>query len=383
MKTVLAVGMLDSVHFARWVRQFDPSEVRFILFPSTPHRKMHPALKRYVAEAQASGHRTRVSFLANAFAIPLWVLDQFFSNFFRAILLRKEIMREKVDYVHALEFQNAGYLASKALRRISYRPKFIATNWGSDIFWFRRADKHVKRIRRVLQLADFYSCECMRDVALARELGFVNEVLPVFPNAGGFSEADLESELEKPIERKIVLVKGYEGWAGQAKLALAALAKVDKVWKGYRVIVFSANLSTKIAVRRLSREKKVKIEVYGKKKLNHGQMLDLFAQSRIYLGVSRTDGISTSLLEAMAKGCFPIQTSTSCAGEWQSEETKNILLIEGNVDSIAASIQFALDMEGDRFQHENLRIIRERALAEKIAPLARSFYKLEPQRNQN
>jgi glycosyltransferase involved in cell wall biosynthesis len=45
-------------------------------------------------------------------------------------------------------------------------------------------------------------------------------------------------------------------------------------------------------------------------------MLDLFASSRIYVGISLSDGISTSLLEAMAMGAFPIQTSTACVDEW-------------------------------------------------------------------
>lgn len=378
MKTVLAVGMLDSVHFARWVKQFDPKEVNFILFPSTPHRKIHPLLKIYVAEARQRGHTARISPIAHFFSIPLWLLDQVFENRFRSSLLLRELRKAKVDYLHALEFQNAGYLAARTLTQMTNRPKFIATNWGSDIFWFRKDERHLKRIRQVLDIADFYSCECKRDVDLARELGYRKDVLPVFPNAGGFSEQELAKRLTKPAERDVILVKGYEGWAGQARMALEALARVERVWSSYRVVVFSANRATRIAAKRLSREKQVEIVVHKKKALKHGQMLDLFAQSRLYLGVSRTDGISTSLLEAMAMGSFPIQTSTSCAGEWQSVKTKNLLLIEGSVESIAASVQFALEMEDDLFQDENLRIIRDRALQSKISPLARSFYDLEP-----
>ena len=40
------------------------------------------------------------------------------------------------------------------------------------------------------------------------------------------------------------------------------------------------------------------------------------SRARIYVGLSKSDGISTSLLEAMAMGAFPIQTGTSCASEW-------------------------------------------------------------------
>jgi len=39
---------------------------------------------------------------------------------------------------------------------------------------------------------------------------------------------------------------------------------------------------------------------------NHAAILDLFGVARVYLGVSVTDGISTSMLEAMAMGAFPI-----------------------------------------------------------------------------
>jgi glycosyltransferase involved in cell wall biosynthesis len=45
-------------------------------------------------------------------------------------------------------------------------------------------------------------------------------------------------------------------------------------------------------------------------------MLNLFSKARIYVGLSKSDGISTSMLEAMALGAFPIQTDTSCASEW-------------------------------------------------------------------
>jgi hypothetical protein len=40
---------------------------------------------------------------------------------------------------------------------------------------------------KLLVLADIYSCECQRDVALAKSLGFNGRVLPIIPNAGEFS----------------------------------------------------------------------------------------------------------------------------------------------------------------------------------------------------
>ena len=46
MKKILIVAMADSVHTARWLRQFDSDEIEFVLFPSTPHRRVHPAMVR-------------------------------------------------------------------------------------------------------------------------------------------------------------------------------------------------------------------------------------------------------------------------------------------------------------------------------------------------
>jgi glycosyltransferase involved in cell wall biosynthesis len=44
-------------------------------------------------------------------------------------------------------------------------------------------------------------------------------------------------------------------------------------------------------------------------------MYEKFANSRIYIGASRSDGISTSFLEALILGAYPVQTDTSCANE--------------------------------------------------------------------
>jgi glycosyltransferase involved in cell wall biosynthesis len=50
--------------------------------------------------------------------------------------------------------------------------------------------------------------------------------------------------------------------------------------------------------------------------LSHKEILENLEKSLIYIGCSRSDGISTTFLEALATGCYPVQTSTSCASEW-------------------------------------------------------------------
>ena len=60
------------------------------------------------------------------------------------------------------------------------------------------------------------------------------------------------------------------------------------------------------------------------------------------IAVSVTDGISTSMLEAMAMGAFPIQSNTACADEWFTDGVGGFLVDPNDVDIIAARLSHAL-----------------------------------------
>jgi trehalose-6-phosphate synthase len=53
----------------------------------------------------------------------------------------------------------------------------------------------------------------------------------------------------------------------------------------------------------------VETSPFGKGKLNHHQVPELFASARIYVVLSLSDGISTSLLEFMAIRVIRVQTA--------------------------------------------------------------------------
>jgi len=126
--------MFDSIHSARWLTQFQTQKIDFLLFPSSPHRRLHPELERLLS---GSGEATfRLVPLARYFALPLWILDKFANNFFRASLLKAAIKNFQPSTVQSLELQNAGYLALRDLS--AGKPKglkLLVTNWASDIFW--------------------------------------------------------------------------------------------------------------------------------------------------------------------------------------------------------------------------------------------------------
>jgi hypothetical protein len=364
--------MFDSIHSARWLEQFSHQKIDFVLFPSSPNRRVHPQLKALLERNTTANYK--IVPLGKWFGLPLWILDKFTNNFFRGSLLRWTIRKHKPDILHALELQNAGYVSLRALSKEKPKSlKFMVTNWGSDIFWFQRFPKHKVKIQKLMKLADDYSAECERDVLLARDLGFTGQAMPVIPNAGGFSEADFAIPRLTPSERKTIALKGYHGWVGRAKVSLEAVREMSEELQGYKIIVYSANRSVLKLAKQISKQTGLEIKAFGKGAMSHRQVLEMFAKSKIYVGLSESDGISTSMLEAMAMGAIPVQTSTACCDEWFSDS--GVAVHEITVPAVKDAIREGLKLAEDPANAEkNLETIKNRADAELVKKIALTFY---------
>jgi glycosyltransferase involved in cell wall biosynthesis len=94
------------------------------------------------------------------------------------------------------------------------------------------------------------------------------------------------------------------------------------------------------------------------------------------LAISISDGISTSMLEAMAMGSFPIQTSTSCANEWIKDRDTGFIVDPDNVGQIARRLKRALtdDFLVDAAAPRNAAVIRDRANPESIRRRVEAAY---------
>jgi glycosyltransferase involved in cell wall biosynthesis len=362
IKKVILVCMVDSIHVARWLSTFSGQEISFILLPSTPNRSIHPKIKELIIGNSNQESTVEIRPFGGRLSIPLWLLDIIFRDWIRGAILSKLIKSTQPEYVHALELNHAGYIMSHAQRRHkSNLVKFIATNWGSDIFWFQQFSSHRKRLERLLSDLDFYSAECHRDLELATKFGFKGRFKDVLPNAGGFEHSYINKTLTRTSDRKIIIIKGYQSFVGRAILALEAIGSISKNLSNYRFIVYSANYKTQRLVKKLKSQNGLEITCYGKKQLSHNEMLSLFESARIYLGVSLSDGISTSLLEAMAGGAFPIQTSTSCADEWIVNGVSGFL-VEASIESISNALLIAStnDELVDFASDINIKLVREK-----------------------
>jgi len=342
VKKVLIVAMIDSVHTGRWISQFDGESIDFMLFPSTPHRRVHSLIKQRLIGSLAA--QVRISQWMNWAALPLGIADLVFANFFRAKLLAHEINKFQPDLIHIMETQHAGYLTDRALNKVKSKPRVILSIWGSDLFWFQKFVKHQTRIKSTLNKVDLLVMECHRDRELALMLGFKGEFYDSMPATGGMNTALLAQKARQAPanERKWIAVKGYSGFVGQGKDAIKVISEIESQIADFSVMVYSAGLGTQWFARELKKKMGDRLVIARKHKLSNNDIQEMFLKSRASLGLSLSDGLPATVKEAMCMGAFPVQTSTSCAGEWFTNGETGILVDPNQITNTAAALMKVL-----------------------------------------
>ena len=319
---VLTIGMLDSIHFARWLTQFKDENIDFRIFPSKKFKKLHPQLKslltsRFIATynlqpkaplLECAGY---FDFIRNVFPVKIGIDGT------RKSGLTRLITKNSFDFIHALEIQGAGYLVNSLSGDLRAKSKFILTNWGSDIYYFKNFPYHREILEELLPKADYYSAECLRDYKLAKEMGFSGKELPCIPNAGGFKLEILEQSFSNPSNRNQIILKGYGGIFGKAELAINTLHKISEKFPKIEFYIYSVTDDIEKIMQSLPVELRNRLRYSTQRNsISHESLLHEFGKSRVYIGSSLSDGISTSFLESLITGAYPVQTNTSCAAEW-------------------------------------------------------------------
>ena len=335
---VLLVCMIDSIHTAHWVERFKNSDVIIEIYPSQKFRHLHPKIIKQL------GRSSSIKLARHNRFIPLAVYGylDFFLNEIPSKLTRRinrvrslqsHLNKSNFNFVHALEIQGAGYLSAQ----LSLKPEtqLIVTNWGSDIYYFKNIATDAALIRNLLRKTDRYSAECVRDYDLARELGFSGLELPVIPNSGGNSYLIGDFTNRKEF---LIVVKCYGGRFGRGDLAIEAVTKLLQSEKDFRIFFYSVSPEYEKRIIALQEKFPGRVDFstisLGK---SHSELMELFKRARIYLGCSISDGISTSFLEALSHGVYPIQTNTSCANEWV-EKGIHASLVSLNLDEISSEL---------------------------------------------
>jgi glycosyltransferase involved in cell wall biosynthesis len=382
-KKILILGMLDSIHLGRWLEQFEDQKIDFVLFPSKKFRQIHPktiALLHNKNEMQIRLYK--YGFTASIFGYLDFLLHVFptkFSKFDnRKKSLEKLLRNHRFDYLHCLEIQGAGYLLSETItEQEQLRSKIILTNWGSDIFYFKDNKDDYLRIQKSLSIATHYSAECIRDYQLARELGYKGIELPCIPNAGGFNLDNIKSN-SRTSSRKNIVVKTYGGKFGRGLYAIQSVATILEEYLDFSVFFYSVTDDLLVNVKELEHKYRERVKFSTLARPISAELLkSIFNDSRIYIGCSISDGISTSFLESLISGTYPIQTDTSCANEWVNKGAV-ASIIPLDADILLRELRVAIQDNSlvDEAQITNNKLAIENLEAKKIKSNALKFYSL-------
>ena len=387
---ILFVVRPSSVHSARWINQIVGREWDIHVFAAS-EGPWHPDFENVTAYSYASRGARRAGRGKTVRERRLWPLPlgadrakmlaarlpERWSS--RAAWLARVIRWLNPDMVHSLEFQQAGYLTLEARALYKERfPAWVVSNWGSDISLYGPLAEHVERIKGILAGCDYYACECNRDVKLAREYGFTKTALPVLPVAGGF-QLDRLAKYRQPgptSARKIIALKGYQHWAGRALVGLRALEFCSEQIKmgGYTVAIYLAEADVRIAAERMSLRTGIPIEILPP--ASHEEVLKLHGRSRVSVGLSISDGLSTSALEALVMGAFPVQSNTCCLTEMVKDGETALMVPPEDPAEVAAAIRRALSDDAlvDRAAELNARLAAERLDYSVIQPRVVEMY---------
>jgi len=388
---ILFVAYGSSSHTARWIAQLESQNWDIHLFPVDEYY-LYPDLR------QITVHRL---FRYNPELIDksvrqqtLWwpfrrgrerlrkTVDRFSKDrLIDSARLARAIASIKPDIVHSMDIKGGLLtLAAHEILNGSF-PKWIHSSWGSDLFYFGRQDEYRERMKACLSACDFLAADCQRELDLAPEFGFKNEMLGVFPGAGGF-EIDEMRRFRHPgptSQRRIIALKGRHGvLGGRALFAIKALEICAADLRDYEVIMYMPQGDEIVphALRYVSFATGLRAKVFAEHR-PYEEILSMIGSARIAIGLGMTDGTPHAMLEAMVMGAFPIQSNTADTRGWIEDGKNGLLVPPEDAEAIAAAIRQAIsdDRLVDEADRINGQLTRERLDRSVVVPKVIAAYR--------
>lgn len=340
---LLIVGFISSVHVARYVELLTGTGWDIHLFAARRGELPHPELRAVTVHLWppcADPGESEVEVVVPPGQVGAGLRD-------RGRCLAQLIDEIRPDVVHSHELQHGAALARVARDVADPNAPWLVTNWGSDILWYSRDPARVPLIRAILSSCDYYGAECHRDVALARAYGLRGEVVGVWPVAGGI-DIEHASTLRvsgPPSKRRAIAVKGGVSDVGQGALAVKAIERCMDLLDGWEVGGYQVHPVCDERLRALEQTggiRYTKLSAVGARDSAHDDLLALHGRARVSLALNRSDGLSTSFLEALAMGSFPVQSASCCGGELTAPGRGALFVSPVDEDEITAALRRAI-----------------------------------------
>ena len=338
------IGMVNSSHFQTWVEAtlstglFD----KIIILPSDCPRNPRKFIKlsREISSTKVSIFRLMPFKKANFYFSHL--ADYLFGISWRSSALSVLLHVYKPRIVHYHEMQHGGYILIPLGKQLAKsNSKIIGSTWGSDLKFFAYTADHFGSIQKLLQLTDVLTAERHDEIEELSMFKYSGQfVAPVYISIG--SRNNEREQLSKPSERRTILIRGYQHDQGRALNALKALEGVGEIVKSYTVKIFSSEKSPSVRFQAQIMKTREKINIELLPRMSHVDFLGEFEEARIYIGLSETDGLSTSMVEAMDLGVFPIQSKNSAANDFIENGKTGFVVDPWDIPAVTKAIKTAI-----------------------------------------
>jgi hypothetical protein len=117
--------------------------------------------------------------------------------------------------------------------------------------------------------------------------------------------------------RKNIVIKTYGGTFGRGELSIIAVGRILEEFHSFTAFFYSVTDDLLEKVKAIVQEFPERVQfTHQSAPIASEALATIFQNSRAYIGCSVSDGISTSFLESLVSGAYPIQTNSSCASEW-------------------------------------------------------------------
>nr|WP_314074249.1 glycosyltransferase [uncultured Roseococcus sp.] len=387
---LLVIGLANSPHLHRWVRAVVDADISILVFPALQGQGWDGVDTVPMAELQedlppgihcldardvrgddsaAIDRDWRFQPLTHQF-VPVGALAA-------ADRLAEAVTRFRPDLLHSMESQIAGYIVAELWRRQPRSLPWFHSTWGSDLALYGSLPDHEIRLRAMFRGVDFHLADCRNDLGLARKLGYIGPELPVLPSSCGIDVAQLTARPSlPPSQRRQILVKGYQNWAGRNLSALSALMLIAKEVEPYEIVIPNADAALREWAGIMANRTALKVTALPRLPEPEAVLTEL-ARSRLLVSLSISDGLPTMMLEAMALGAFPIQSGAGCGCDWFEDGVTGFSVPVNDTAAVADAISRALrdDRMVDAAATRNLATVSERWGAATNAAIARAVYR--------
>ena len=243
-----------------------------------------------------------------------------------ASAFEKALQDIQPDIVHCFEMKLSGLKILPVMQKNSL--PLIYSSWGTDLYDLDVLEIRKEQATAFLTRVDYLITDCHRDAGIAKDLGFQNIHLGVFPGNGGLEISDKHRMLVD--QRDYILIKGYESAIGKALSIIKALELVpQELLEPFKIFIYSADEAVIAYMLQSKTLTKLAYKIVPRaENVPNKELLAYMGRAAIHIANSNSDGMPNALLEAMSMGAFPIQSNPGNVTEEVITHGKNGFLIE-------------------------------------------------------